>query len=79
MHAWSHRLRPKNLHASVAVPADPVRVPSQSYLPRVSRQSRLSAHDKDNNETIQGAVHRSPGIYLTVEENPGKCELGDRR
>ena len=27
--SWSHRLRPKKLHASVAVPAAPVRVPSQ--------------------------------------------------
>jgi hypothetical protein len=27
---------------------------------------------KDDNEMILGAVHRSPGIYLTAEENPGK-------
>ena len=27
---------------------------------------------------ILGAVHRSPGIYLTAEENPRKCLLGDR-
>ena len=26
---------------------------------------------------ILGAVHRSPGIYLTAEENPGKPQLGD--
>ena len=38
------------------------------HLPRVSRQSRLSANDKGNNETIPEAVHRS-GIHLTAEEN----------
>ena len=27
---------------------------------------------------IPGAVHRSPDIYLTAEENPGKPQLGDR-
>ena len=37
-------------------------------LSRVSRQSDLSANDKDDNELIWGAVHRSPGIYLTAEE-----------
>jgi hypothetical protein len=25
-----------------------------------------------------GAVHKSPGIYLSAEENPGKPQLGDR-
>ena len=25
-----------------------------------------------------GAVHKSPGIFLTAEKNSGKCELGDR-
>ena len=29
------------------------------------------AKDKDDNEMIPGAVHRSPGIYLSAEENPG--------
>ena len=29
------------------------------------------------NEMISGAVHRYPGIYLTVEENSGKIQLGD--
>ena len=32
MRSWSHRLRPKKVHASVAVPAAPVRVPSQRPL-----------------------------------------------
>ena len=31
-----------------------------------------------DNEMILEAVHRSPGIYLTVEENSGKRQLGDR-
>ena len=26
-----------------------------------------------------GDVHRSPGIYLTAEENPGKPQLGDNQ
>ena len=28
-------------------------------------------------EMIPGAVHGSPGICLTTEENPGKSQLGD--
>ena len=36
------------------------------------------ANDKDDNEMIRGAVHRSPGICLSAEENPGKPHLGDR-
>ena len=32
LRTWSHRLRPKKLHASVAVPPAPVRVPSQRPL-----------------------------------------------
>ena len=54
------------------VPQAPVGVPS--HLPRVT-----AANDKGDNEMITGAVHRSPGIYLTAEENPGKYQLGDRR
>ena len=38
-------------------------------LPRVSRKLLLSANDKDDNK-------RSPGIYLTTEENPGNPQLG---
>jgi hypothetical protein len=48
----------------------------KGYLPRISRQSRLSAHDKGNNEMIPGTVHRSHGIYFTAEENSGKLQLG---
>ena len=28
--------------------------------------------------SVGGSVHRSPRIYLTAEENPGKPQLGDR-
>ena len=35
-------------------------------------QSRLFANDKEDNEMIPGAVHRSPDIYYqAVEETPG--------
>ena len=60
---------------SVAVPPAPVRVPSQRPLaPSVTSVT----NDKDDNEMILGAVHRSPGICLTAEENPRKPQLGDR-
>jgi hypothetical protein len=32
----------------------------------------------DGNEMIPGVMHRSPGIYLTAEENPEKPQLLDR-
>jgi len=39
---WSHRLRPRKLHANVAVPPAPVRVPRQrSLAPSVSSVCRL--------------------------------------
>ena len=34
------------------------------------------ANDKDDNEMILGAEHRSHGICLTAEENPGIPQLG---
>ena len=52
---------------------------AKGHLPRVSLQSRLSANGSGDNEMIPGAVDRSPGIYLTAEENPGKPHLGDYR
>jgi hypothetical protein len=65
----------KKLSVSVAVPPAPVRVPSQRPL----AQSVTSvANDKDDNEMILGAVHRSPGICLTAEKNPRKPQLGNR-
>jgi hypothetical protein len=42
---------------------------SRGHLPWVSRQSRLSANDGDN-EMVPRPVHRSPEICLTDEENP---------
>ena len=33
---------------------------------------------KGDNEMILGAVHISPGVCLTAEENVGKPQLGDR-
>ena len=37
---------------------------------------QVSANDKGDNEMIPGTVHRSPGICLRAEENPGKRQLG---
>ena len=60
----------------MAVP--PVRVPIQRLLaPSVASVSSV-ANDKGDNEMILRAVHRSPGIYFTAEENPIKPQLGDR-
>ena len=36
------------------------------------------ANDNGDNEMMSVDVHRSPGICLTAEENPGKSQLGDR-
>ena len=62
----------KKLKASVAEPRAPVRVPSQ-------RRGVVSVKSVANdNEMVLWAVHRSPGICLTAEENPRKPQLGDR-
>ena len=63
----------KILSVSVAVPPAPFWVP----CPQCS-VSHVGLNDKADNETILGAVHRSPGICLTAEENPRKPQLGDR-
>jgi hypothetical protein len=66
---WSHGLRPKKLSVSVAMPTAPIRVPSQRPLaPNVTSVTSI-ANDNGENEMIVGAVHRSPGICLTAEEN----------
>ena len=45
------------LHANIAVPAAPVRVPSQSPIaPSVASVTSV-ANDKGDNEMILGAVH----------------------
>ena len=55
---WSHRLRPKKLHASVAMSVAPVRVPSQRLIaPSVTSV----VNGKGDNEMILEAVQRSPG------------------
>ena len=57
----------KKLSVSVAVPPAPVRVPSQKPLaPSVASVTSVT-NDKGDNETILGAVHRSPGICITAE------------
>ena len=62
----------------MAVPPAPVQVPTQRPLaPRVASVTSV-ANDMGDNEIIPGAVHRSPGIYLTAEGNPGKPQLADR-
>ena len=54
-----------------AVPPAPVRVPSQRPLaPSVASVTSIPNDNGDN--LILGAVHKSPGICLTAEENPGK-------
>ena len=61
----------------MAVPPAIVRVPSKRPLaPSVASVTSV-ANDKGDNE-ILGAVHRSPDICLTAEENPRKSQLGDR-
>ena len=61
----------------MAVPPAPVRIPSQRLLgPNVASLMSV-VNDKGDNEMILGAVHRSPGICLTAEENPRKPQLGD--
>ena len=61
----------------MAVPAAPVRVPSQRPLaPSVASVTSV-ANDNVDNKMILEAVHRSPCICLTAEENPRKYQLGD--
>ena len=62
----------------MAVPPAHVRVPNlRSLAPSVTSVTSV-ANGKCENEMILGAVHISPGICLTVEENPRKPKLGDR-
>ena len=61
---------------SVAVLPAPVRVTSQRPLSLSVMSVTSDANDKVDNEMILGAVHRSPGICLTAEENPRKPQLG---
>ena len=76
--SWSHILRQKKLHASVAVPPAPVRVPGQRPLVPSAKSVTSVANDKGDNAMIPRVVHRSPFMFLAAEENPGKPQLGDR-
>ena len=64
-------MQPKKLSVSMAVPPAPVRVPSQRPVAPSDVSVTSVANDKGDNEMILGAVHRSPGICLTAEENLG--------
>ena len=75
---WSHGLRSKKFLDSVAMLPLPVRVPSQRPVAPILASVTSVANDKIENETIPRAVHRSPGISLKTEENPGKPQLGGR-
>ena len=70
--------QPKKFQTNVVVPPAPVRVSSQRPITPSVVSVTLVANDKDDNEIILGAVHRSHGICLTAEKNPRKPQLGDR-
>ena len=59
----------KKLLVSMVEPPAPVPVPSQSPLAPSVASVMSVANDKGDNEMILGAVHISPGICLTAEEN----------
>ena len=61
----------------MAVPAALFRVPSQRPLATSIASVTSVTNEKDDNEMILGAVHRSPGICLTAEETSRKPQLGD--
>jgi hypothetical protein len=67
MEPWG--LRPKEFQTSGAVPLAPVRVPSQRSLAPIVASVTSVADDKGDNDMVLGAVHRSPGICLSAEEN----------
>ena len=56
----------------MAVPPVPAWVPSQRPIASGVASVTSAANDKGDNE-IPGAVQKSPGIYLTAEENSGNC------
>ena len=63
----------KSYKASLTVPPAPVRVPGQRPLAPSIMSVMSVANDKGDNE-----INRSPGNYLTADENPRKHQLGDR-
>ena len=77
--AWSHCLQSEMRYTSVAVPPTPIRVPSHRPVAPSITLSGLLGNYKGDNDMILRAVHRSPSIYLTAEENPENPQLGDSR
>jgi hypothetical protein len=37
----------------------------------------VNGNGNGDNDMTPGSVHRSPGIYLTAEKNPGNPQLED--
>ena len=68
---WSHGQRPKKLYAMKQCHQLLPDFQANSHLPQVSHQS-YPLVDKGDTEMTLGAVHKSPAIYLMVEEIPGK-------
>ena len=68
----------KKLLVSVAMPPATVQVPRQRPLAPSVASITSVANDEGDNEMILEAVHRSPGICLTVEKTPRKSQLGER-
>ena len=76
MEPWA-TAKKKEVLASVAVPPAFVRFPSQrSLAPSVASVTSVTNYTGDTEMTPE-AVHRSPGIWLTAEENAVKPQLGD--
>ena len=48
----------------------------QCQQPLVPNVMSVTSVDKGDNEMKPGVVHKSPIIYLTAEEKPGKPQLG---
>ena len=59
------------------MPPASVRVPSlkKPFAPSIASVMSVANYKGDN--VVRGAVHRSPGISLTAEENPRNPQLGD--
>ena len=51
--------------------------PTNGHFPRVSHYGSQRANDKGDGKVKSVPFQRSPVIYLTSEENPGKLQLGD--
>ena len=72
---WSHGLRPKKFQLVWRCHQLLSGFLAKGHLPQVFASVMSVANDKGDNEMILGAVHRSPGICLTAEENPRKSQL----